>query len=47
MVKELKAHGVNFPDENQLNFFKKDDEQKFRNNYNKWLKWYVQKVKEE
>lgn len=30
---------------NQLNFFKKDDEEKFKKNYAKWIKWYVQNVK--
>lgn len=32
---------------NQLNFFKKDDEEKFKKNYAKWIKWYVQNVKQE
>ena len=42
----LTAKGVHFGD-GGYNFFKKDDGEKFRKNYTKWLKWYVEKVKEE
>ena len=44
---ELVKVGVPFGKENQYNFFKKDEEEKFKRNYTKWLKWYVENVKEE
>lgn len=39
---ELTATGVVFPAENQLNFFKKDDEEKFKKNYSKWIEHFIQ-----
>lgn len=35
---KLLAAGVPFHD---FNFFKKEDEEKFKNNYQKWIKWYL------
>ena len=44
---KLREIGVSFGKEGAYNFFKKDDEEKFRKNYAKWLKWYIENVKEE
>lgn len=40
---KLVASGVPF---HEFNFFKKEDEEKFKKNYQKWIKWYLEEVKE-
>jgi hypothetical protein len=45
-AKQLAKNGVALP-AGQYNFFKKEEEEKFRKNYTRWLQWYASHLKEQ